>query len=125
MAREEIATMASRDTEFAYEGYVALKLSDVRATVSKMIVALRGAAEQSPFFPVVSAIVDAWALESRAAYRGYRPQRGSPDPSAKAPATPDWIRFLQAFDVGYQQRRLRFKKKGNKKKFFIYYINIQ
>lgn len=74
MAREEIAMMASRDSGFAYEGYVALKLSDVRASVSKIIVALRGAAEQSPFFPVVSAIVDAWALESGVTYRRYRPQ---------------------------------------------------
>ena len=112
MAREEIATVASRDTGFAYEGYVALKLSDVRASVSKMIVALRGAAEQSPFFPVVSAILDAWAIQSGATYRRYLPQGDSPDGLARAAATPNWIRFLQAFDVDYQRRRLRFMVEG-------------
>ena len=112
MAREEIATVASRDTGFAYEGYVALKLSDVRASVSKMIVALRGAAEQSPFFPVVSAILDAWSIQSGATYRRYLPQGGSPDGSARASATPNWIRFLQAFDIDYQRRRLRFMVEG-------------
>jgi patatin-related protein len=111
-AREEIADTASRDTGFAYEGYVALKLSGVRASVSKMIVALRGAAEQSPFLPVVSAIVDAWALESGATYQEYRPQGDSSSDGSKVPAIPNWIRFLQAFDADYQQRRLRFMVEG-------------
>ena len=101
--------MASRDTGFAYEGYVALKLSDVRASVSKTIVALRGAAEQSPFFPVVSAILDAWAIDPEP---HMSPRGESPDGLAKAPTMPNWIKFLQAFDVDYQRRRLRFMVEG-------------
>lgn len=111
-AREEIAAMAARDTGFAYEGYVTLKLSEVRAFVSKLIVSLRGAAEQSPFFPVVAAIVDAWAIESGATYQAYPSQAASDDASAKPPQTPAWVRFLQAFDLDYQQRRLRFLVEG-------------
>ncbi|MGO9357731.1 MAG: patatin-like protein [Xanthobacteraceae bacterium] len=110
-AREEIATLAARDKGFAYEGYVALKLSDVRSSISRMIVALRGATAQSPFFPVVAAVVEAWALQAGATYEAY-PPTGGPDASAEAPALPGWVRFLQAFDLDYQQRRLRFLVEG-------------
>jgi patatin-related protein len=108
--REDIANMAARDTGFAYEGYVTLKLSEVRSFISRLIVSLRGAAEQSPFFPVVAAIIDAWAIEAGVTYQTHPSQGGAA--AADAAAAPGWIRFLQAFDLDYQQRRLRFLVEG-------------
>jgi patatin-related protein len=110
IVREDIANMAARDTGFAYEGYVTLKLSEVRSFISRLIVSLRGAAEQSPFFPVVAAIVDAWAVGSGVTYQTHPSQNG--DTASAATPAPGWIRFLQSFDLDYQQRRLRFLVEG-------------
>jgi hypothetical protein len=47
-------------------------------------------------------------LQAGATYEAYPPSGGDPE----APELPGWVRFLQAFDLDYQQRRLRFLVEG-------------
>ncbi len=104
--REEANERAARESGFAYEAYVRLKLASARAFITESIVRLRGVAADSPLTRVVGAIIDAWAASRRLDY-------GTPlDGKAGEGPTLSWVAFLLAFDVGYRERRLQFLIEG-------------
>jgi len=110
-SRERVNSQVARDAGFAYEAYVRLKLSSVRAFVAGMIVALRGVPAQSPLSRVVAEIVDVWAERKGIVFD----PAGTQPLELEAPTAervPPWVKFLLAFDVTYRERRLHFLIEG-------------
>jgi patatin-related protein len=101
--REKVSAHAAQDAGFAYEGYVRLKLSSVRALVGQMIVGLLRLPPLSPVARTVLAIVDRWGMDAGIFYAN----GGEPPP-----AVPRWVKFLLAFDVDFRKRRLYFLIQG-------------
>ena len=109
--REQVNAQVARDTGFAYDGYVRLKLTAVRTLVSQLIVKLRGVPSPSPLSRVVAEIIDVWAARKGLMYQ----KADSGTLHSETPtidSLPPWAKFLLAFDVGYRERRLHFMIEG-------------
>jgi patatin-related protein len=108
--RERVNNQVARDAGFAYEGYVRLKLSSVRAFLAQLIVKLAGAPAQSPASRLMAEIIDVWAKRGNLTYEQAEGttvlQQMSLDSLSR------WAKFLLAFDVGYRERRLHFLIEG-------------
>ena len=110
--REQANIKAARDAGFAYDAYVRLKLVSARDFVSRLIMEIRGVRPESPFARLIAEIIDAWAIQAGATYEP-ADSRPLPVETAKGPdTTPNWVKFLLAFDVDYRKRRLRFLIEG-------------
>ncbi|MBM3534409.1 MAG: patatin-like protein [Alphaproteobacteria bacterium] len=112
--REEANARAVRDSGFAYEAYVRLKLASARAFIAETAVRLRGVPAHSPLARVVGAIVDAWAS---ARSLDYAP--GVTASPAGTKASSSWVAFLHAFDIGYRERRLQFLIEGQNRLYAL------
>lgn len=110
--REQVNERAARDAGFAYEGYVRLKLTSVRALVSQLIAAMLGHPPRSPLARSVAAIIDAWAHQSGIAYAHGAGMALTQERVAAGVAPSRWVRFLLAFDIDYRKRRLAFLIQG-------------
>jgi patatin-related protein len=110
-SREQVNEQVARDCGFAYQAYVRLKLTSVRAFGAQLIVKLRGAPPRSPLARVVAEIIDAWAVRKGIVY-----QRAGSEALEFATASPQhmpgWVKYLLAFDVKYRERRLNFLIEG-------------
>jgi patatin-related protein len=107
--REQINSRVAVDAGFAYQAYVRLKLTSVRAFGSQLIVKLRGMPAQSPLARFVAGIIDAWALRKGIVYHGAENAVLEFDIRDSAPA---WVNYLLVFDLKYRQRRLHFMIEG-------------
>jgi len=105
--REQVNAEVARDAGFAYEGYVRLKLTSVRALVAQSIAAMLELPSRSPIARAISAIIDHWAHEAGIVYHG----NGETGPVQDG-VLPSWVRFLLAFDIDFRKRRLYFLIQG-------------
>jgi len=97
---------AARETGFAYEGYLRLKLVATVEDLAGVIAGLCGHEEGSSDARWTAAVLHAWArLVGVDPGRGALPRRDPRQPLEKQPI---WARFLYAFDRDYRQRRLAF-----------------
>lgn len=110
--REEVNAKVARDAGFAYEGYVRLKLTAVRALVAHLISDMLDLPAHSPVARTISAIVDAWARASGVIYQSEGGATLVRERVAGTGAIPRWVRFLLAFDVDFRKRRLYFLIQG-------------
>jgi len=110
--REAVNGQVAENAGFAYEGYVRLKLTAVRAAVGQLILGLCGLPERSPSARSIAEIVDAWG-EVRGIAFSTGTSRALYREAAIAETTlPPWVKFLLEFDVGYRKRRLSFLIQG-------------
>ena len=104
--RDAANSLAARETGFAYEGYVRLKLVDVLENVATLIAKLHGLPAKGQAAGWIVEILNAWARG-----RGIVPDEG-PMPKAKrgtkAAKLPGWISLLLSFDFAFRRRRLHF-----------------
>jgi patatin-related protein len=110
--RERINYKVAADAGFAYESYVRLKLSSVRAFVSGLIATLCGAPAQSLFAHAIAEIIDAWAIATGTVYVKNGAEAMVHEAATTTQHMPLWMRFLLAFDVDYRKRRLHFMIEG-------------
>ncbi len=109
--REQVNSHVAVDAGFAYQSYVRLKLSSVRAFGAELIVKLRGAPAYSPLSRLVAQIIDAWAVRKQIVYQ-VADRRGLEFEAQVGESFPSWVNYLLAFDVRYRQRRLQFLIEG-------------
>ena len=107
--REQINSRVAVDAGFAYQAYVRLKLTSVRAFGAQLIVRLRGMPPQSPLARFVAGIIDAWALRKGVVYHDAERSVLEFDTRDSAPA---WVSYLLVFDLRYRLRRLHFMIEG-------------
>lgn len=104
--RDAANALAARETGFAYEGYVRLKLIDVLENVATLIAKLHGLPAKGQTASWIVEVLSAWARK-----RGIVPDEG-PMPKAKrgtkTAKLPGWISLLLSFDFGFRRRRLHF-----------------
>lgn len=110
--REQINTQLVRDAGFAYQGYIRLKLSSIRAFIASLIAGIRGAPAQSQFGRTIAEIVDVWANETRVVYDANGAVVERWEIAATSAGLPRWAKFLLDFDVDYRRRRLHFLIEG-------------
>ncbi len=103
--REAANAMAARESGFAFDGYIRLKITSVLEYVGRLIADFCGYAAETPPARQVGAVLAEWAR-----IRGINPETGAlPRASAAAGAVlPAWIQFILRFDLAFRQRRLRF-----------------
>ena len=110
--REAVNFRVARDAGFAYEGYVRLKLTSVRAFVSHVIATLCGFPPRSTMTRAIGEIIDAWAsLRGFTYHESISHSLGADKPAADA-SIPPWMTFLLAFDMDFRKRRLNFLIQG-------------
>jgi patatin-related protein len=95
---------ARKETGFAYEGYLRLKLTAVIEDVAALVGQICGYDRDTAESGRIIAVIQKWATLT-----GVLPSaddlRVSSTPSEE---TPRWVKFLLRFDVRYRQRRVRF-----------------
>ncbi|MGZ5867726.1 MAG: patatin-like protein, partial [Xanthobacteraceae bacterium] len=109
--REQVNSHVARDTGFAYEGYVRLKLVSVRDFLTSIIVKLRDVPERSPLARAIAVVLERWTLRRGLTYEVNRATVVSNGNGGSSPL-PRWAEFLLAFDVKYRERRLHFLIEG-------------
>src|SRR6185369_14446015 len=97
--RSQAARAAMTESGFAYEGYVRLRLTSVRAMLVELVATHRGATARSALGEGISAVVDAWAARNGRDFDDIEAGRG-------------WWRFLNQFDLDFFRRRLHFMIEG-------------
>jgi patatin-related protein len=117
--RERMTVQAARDSGFAYQGYVRLKLASVRAFITQLIVTLRGVGSESPLGRAVSEIVDAWCIHSGAIYDPAHREALSAETMRSPEGLPRWIKLLLAFDADFRKRRLQFLIQGQNRLYQV------
>jgi patatin-related protein len=97
--RSQAARAAMTESGFAYEGYVRLRLTSVRAMLVELVAAHRGATARSALGEGIAAVVDAWATKTGRDFDDIEADR-------------DWWTFLNQFDLDFFRRRLQFMIEG-------------
>jgi patatin-related protein len=97
--RVRSALAAMTESGFAYEGYVRLRLTSVRAMLAELVATHRGATLHSPLGEAISAVVDAWAEQSGLQFGDLEVSRS-------------WWSFLNQFDLDFFRRRVHFLIEG-------------
>ena len=110
--REQANVKAARDSGFAYEAYVRLKLASARDFVSRLIMDIRGVRPDSPFGRSIAESIDAWAIQAGVTYTPTDNQLLQLEAATPQGISEKWVAFLLAFDVDYRRRRLRFLIEG-------------
>jgi patatin-related protein len=104
--RRESSAAAERESGFAFEGYVRLKLTLLIEDVARTVSGICGHRDGSPDAARVASVVDGWARES-----GVYPEVIVPPRRTmwlRQPKLPPWVEFLLRFDGEYRRRRVRF-----------------
>ena len=104
--RDAANSRAAVEAGFVYEGYVRLKLASVEDNACRLISGLCRYSEGSAQFVMIRAVIDIWAR-----MRGIYPEEGNVrlvKPGTAHEGLPAWVRFLEAFDIDFRRRRLRF-----------------
>ncbi len=102
--RELANNRARKETGFAYEGYLRLKLTAVIEDVAALVGQLCGYDRDTAEAGRVIAVIQKWAELT-----GVSPSADDLlKPFDPAVGPPAWIKFLLRFDVRYRQRRVRF-----------------
>lgn len=110
--RERVNARVARDAGFAYEGYVRLKLTSVRALVAQLIATLLGHPARSPMERSIAAIIDAWAHQAGIVYERAGGAALTLERVEAGVAPSRWVKFLLAFDLDFRKRRLAFLIQG-------------
>ncbi|QJE74397.1 patatin-like protein [Aerophototrophica crusticola] len=98
--REGASRRAAAQAGFAFEAYIRLKIEGVLEELSGLLSTLSGHPDPAGRAALLA------ALKGWARARGILPDRlDAPEPGGPAPA---WVGFLQGFDIGFRERRLRF-----------------
>ncbi|HWI25975.1 MAG TPA: patatin-like protein [Stellaceae bacterium] len=107
--REQVNDRVAREAGFAYEGYVRLKLTSVRAMVAQLVTQMLALPPRSPAARSVAVVIDAWCRQAGVGY-----DRGGEATEGAAGETPlsRWVGFLLAFDIDFRKRRLYFLIQG-------------
>jgi patatin-related protein len=116
--REQVNAQVAVDAGFAYQAYVRLKLTSVRAFGAELIVNLRGVAPQSPLARVVARVIDLWAVRRGIVFER-ADSRGLEFEDASAQHIAAWVQYLLAFDVKYRVRRLHFLIEGQNRLYLL------
>ncbi|MDE2467573.1 MAG: patatin-like protein [Bradyrhizobium sp.] len=114
--REQANMKAARDAGFAYDAYVRLKLASACDFVSRLIMEIRGVRSGSPFARSITEIINVWAIQSGVTYQ-HADSRSLSAETEGPGNSPNWVRFLLAFDVDYRKRRLSFLIEGQNRIF--------
>jgi len=102
--RELANNHARKETGFAYEGYLRLKLTAVIEDVAALIGQICGYDRDTAESGRIIAVIQKWAILT-----GVLPSADDLRiPSAPSGDPPLWVKFLLRFDVRYRQRRVRF-----------------
>ena len=104
--REAANVAAAKESGFAYEGYVRLKLAMVVEFVAERIALRCGSGESSVEAEAIRAALDSWAYSA-----GIYPEAVAVPRRSfwrRKVETPAWVEFLQTFDMEFRVRRLRF-----------------
>ena len=102
--RELANNRTRKETGFAYEGYLRLKLTAVIEDVAGLVAQLCGYDRDTAEAGRVNAVIQKWAELT-----GVSPSADDlRKPFDAATGPPAWIKFLLRFDVRYRQRRVRF-----------------
>ena len=117
--RERMTLQAARDSGFAYEGYVRLKLASVRAFISQLIVNLRDVPLESPLGRAVLEIVDAWCAHTGTAYDHPHRETLATEVTHSPRELPRWVKLLLAFDADFRKRRLQFLIQGQNRLYQV------
>jgi len=115
--RKQANMKAARDAGFAYDAYVRLKLASACDFVSRLIMEIRGVRSGSPFARSITEIINAWAIQSGVTYEPADSRSLSTETAKDPDNSPNWVRFLLAFDVDYRKRRLSFLIEGQNRIF--------
>jgi patatin-related protein len=97
--RVRSALAAMNESGFAYEGYIRLRLTSVRAMLAELVATHRGAIIRSPLGEGISAVIDAWAANTGRDFGDIEANRS-------------WWSFLNQFDLDFFRRRLHFMIEG-------------
>jgi patatin-related protein len=112
-----IHALALRDVGLGYGTYLRLKISSVLDGIARSVCAVCGYPEDSNHAALVRDVVHHWARTADLYAGIQRGSNGEPcadQPGTAATATAPFkpsdaqVRFLQAFDLGFMRRRLRF-----------------
>ena len=97
---------ARKESGFAYEGYVRLKLAMVVEALAERIALKYGISERSVEAQEIRTALDSWAYSAGV----YPDAVAAPRRSfwRRQVETPAWVEFLQTFDLEFRVRRLRF-----------------
>jgi patatin-related protein len=113
--RKAVNVRVARDSGFAYEAYVRLKMANAQGFLARVVARVSGVGETSPEASAIGAIIARWAAASGVVYSegealAVRLKSGGASiPAGAAPdEMPAWTRFLLTFDVEFRQRRLNF-----------------
>jgi len=94
---------AKRQTGFAYEGYLRLKLTSVIEDVGEALSGLCGQGAETVSGKRITTALQNWA--TKAGVSAKTAPFGEPQDTTSQPT---WVRFLLRFDARFRQRRLRF-----------------
>lgn len=110
--RERANVRAARKAGFAFDAYIRLKLASVHDFLARLILDIRGVRPDTPFGRAVVEIINVWALEAGVTYEPADINLLRSETPRPGIATPKWVPFLLAFDIGYRRRRLHFLIEG-------------
>ncbi len=96
---------AAKDAGYSYEGYTRLKLQSAIRYLAGIVADICGFAWDSAEHLKLHDVLEVWVF--RDPIDGER--MSIPDYAFRDPASlPNWIKFLTAFDLDYQRRRIRY-----------------
>jgi patatin-related protein len=109
--RQHVNAQVRLDAGFAYESYVQLKLRSTVRSLGHLVADLRGTGHRSQMGKAIASIMEAWAARIGIVCDDTSCAL-APDGDAATAGSPEWVRFLLAFDIEYRKRRLRFLVEG-------------
>ena len=104
--RMQASERAVRESGFAYEGYVRLKLGSVLDFVTRMVCSACGYGDHSAEAQWLRQVLLHWAQDRQVCHTVAHFDRAKP--GASIDTLPAWVRFLLRFDVAFRQRRVSF-----------------
>ncbi|HUN53049.1 MAG TPA: patatin-like protein [Candidatus Sulfotelmatobacter sp.] len=123
--REAVNVQVAESAGFAYEGYVRLKLSAVRAFVGELIVNLCDKPERSLSARAIAEVVETWGQQHGVSFVADRGHALYREAAFAERALPPWVRFLLEFDVGFRKRRLSFLIQGQNRLYQMLEPGVQ
>lgn len=107
MWRETASSLAAEEAGYAYDAYARLKLQSAVLSISAVIGQLAGRGQREQERVWFTRVGRVWA-----SVKGIVPIEGGSLLTTAADGTKPWIAALQAYDIAFRQRRLRFLIQG-------------
>jgi patatin-related protein len=107
MWRETASSLAAEEAGYAYDAYARLKLQSAVLSISAVIGQLAGRGQREQERVWFTRVGRVWA-----SVKGIVPIEGGSLLTTAADGSKPWIAALQAYDIAFRQRRLRFLIQG-------------